>query len=873
MANDLLLNILIKAQNQATPAFNAVSNALKSVNDTTLLSAQAALKLDGANASLAAAQSKVAIASDQAVIAIQKYQVMSADASISTQKLSLAADQASLAMAKVDQASVAAAAAQTKVADATLSASTAQQKAATGATVLKDAEVGLSGEGRILTGVIEGISGALDMIGGMIAISAISSLIGQFQNLGQTALGSSASLEQMKVGMQTLLPVGDQANQMLTKLYNFAAKTPFLFPDIERAAQRLMGVGYSAKATIPMITAMGDALSAAGNTSAAELQSVVAIFAKIQTQGKLTTIDINELGTHGINALGLLKDYLHVSTAKLQEMIKSGLLPAKVAARDLLLAMHGTSGGAMAKQATTFNGLMTTVKDNISLAWKAFSGPLFEKAKQALQGVADLVASSGFKDSAAKMGKDLGKGITMVMPIVKELGKVFGDLGQEIRPYLVQLQAWIVKNHVVQIAVAMVVLTIRGLGAVLKFLIPIIAAIIVAVAKFVGTIVARLQPTLAALQAFWKAHWLQIQAILFGVWNAILGIIKTAWATISGIFLIFIDILTGNWKGLWTDLKNMLGGMWSGIVQAVGGGLQALINTVILYADPIFTALVKPFYDGYNAIAALLGMPQVAIPTLSGLIGPVSFMAPNFGSSSDGSAVSKKKAGKAAADASLSIPADLSNDPTSGGGTGGGGTGSGRGGHHGRHGTGGKTEKFTLADIAAVLKDANKLHVKINYHLFQSLSTAQKTKYLLEKVGGNMDKFHQLLKGVHRSLLDYINWNMAQKNKATNGKKGTLIIDEPDGSTIAISGTWTNGVFKGSVFRSDPAKASSVVPQAKLSGTHHTTVHHHHVTNIGPITITAKGATGYEVYKEFENRLSKELRRSGNYASGTSKAA
>jgi hypothetical protein len=93
--------------------------------------------------------------------------------------------------------------------------------------------------------------------------------VGQTAGAAATALGGAAlaatglglkfnaSMEQSKVAFTNLLGNADAAQSMLDKLYDVAAHTPFEFPQLTQATQRLLGFGMTAKDVIPTMTAIG----------------------------------------------------------------------------------------------------------------------------------------------------------------------------------------------------------------------------------------------------------------------------------------------------------------------------------------------------------------------------------------------------------------------------------------------------------------------------------------------------------------------------------------------------------------------------------------------------------------------------------------
>ena len=191
-----------------------------------------------------------------------------------------------------------------------------------------------------------------------------------FQMIGMQAtstasalLGPAVSAETMQTAFDTLMGSTKAATDEMTKLDAFASKTPFKTMDIDQAASQLIGFGTKAKDVIPDLTSIGDALSAVGKGSTANLDSIVNIFGKIQLSGKLTGADMMQFSNDGINAWGILEQQTGKTQAQLQKMISAGLMPAGTAIKDLTKGIEASPlySGGMAKQSATTAGLMSTL--------------------------------------------------------------------------------------------------------------------------------------------------------------------------------------------------------------------------------------------------------------------------------------------------------------------------------------------------------------------------------------------------------------------------------------------------------------------------------------------------------------------------------
>jgi tape measure domain-containing protein len=274
-----------------------------------------------------------------------------------------------------------------------------------------------SGSG-ILGGFGKAISGAVGFASSvgqtLIGVKAFASTA---IDLGSALLGPATSAETIQTAFTTLLGSTSAANAELQKLDAFASKTPFQTMDIDQAASQLIGFGVSAQDTIPDLTAIGDALSAVGKGSTANLGSVVDIFGKIQTEGGLTVGTMQQMSRDGINAWAVLEKETGKTKDQLTTMIQQGLFPAKTALDDLTKGIEKNPlyAGGMAKQSNTMVGIISTLKSNWDQMLVSFGSPIIKGLEGGLASVGQALTSPAFKSFAGGVGQ--------------AIANVFSDIG------------------------------------------------------------------------------------------------------------------------------------------------------------------------------------------------------------------------------------------------------------------------------------------------------------------------------------------------------------------------------------------------------------------------------------------------------------
>jgi tape measure domain-containing protein len=242
----------------------------------------------------------------------------------------------------------------------------------------------------------------------------------------------NASAEQTEAAFTTLLGSGERAMGFLEELRAFSASTPFEFPELADAGKKLLAFGFAAEDIIPMMTSIGDAVGALGGGQP-EIERVTMALGQMRAKGKVSAEEMMQLAEMGIPAWQMLADSMGLSVAEVMKLSEQGKIAGEQAIPALLAGMNATFGGAMQGQATTFNGLLSTLKDNASMALMAFTGPTFDRAKVGLQELGTLAASPQFQEFAAVMGERVGRGLDVVIAKVDRVIVVARALSSALR--------------------------------------------------------------------------------------------------------------------------------------------------------------------------------------------------------------------------------------------------------------------------------------------------------------------------------------------------------------------------------------------------------------------------------------------------------
>lgn len=204
------------------------------------------------------------------------------------------------------------------------------------------------------------------------------------------ALSTASAAETTEISFTTMLGSAEAAQQMISTLSDFAAKTPFELSGLQDATRQLLAYGFQAEEIIPMLTAVGDATSALG-TGQAGIESVTRALGQMQTRGKVSAEEMLQLTEAGIPAWQYLAEAIGTDTAGAMQKVTDGAVSASQGIEAITTGMERDFGGMMEAQSKTLTGIMSNLSDAIErplMALKDTSG--YQALTTALSGLVDV---------------------------------------------------------------------------------------------------------------------------------------------------------------------------------------------------------------------------------------------------------------------------------------------------------------------------------------------------------------------------------------------------------------------------------------------------------------------------------------------------
>ena len=250
---------------------------------------------------------------------------------------------------------------------------------------------------------VKGALGKLASIGKAAAVATAAA--GAAAGAGAAAIiaksiGKAADMETLRTAFIPLLGGIQQARDRMAELSRFAASTPFELPEIATASKTLETLTRGALSTGKGLTLVGD-LAAASNQPFSDLAVQVGrLYDGLQSGRPVGEVMMR------LQELGAITGE---TRARLESMNEGGAgAEAWIEAERAL----GRFSGSMKLQSSTWNGLMSTLRDTISDTMARFGEPIMDALKPYLEGA--IARMESFRATAERIGERIGQAVRLV---------------------------------------------------------------------------------------------------------------------------------------------------------------------------------------------------------------------------------------------------------------------------------------------------------------------------------------------------------------------------------------------------------------------------------------------------------------------------
>jgi len=381
----------------------------------------------------------------------------------------------------------------------------------------------------------------------------------------KAGIETAAGMEQARISFTTMLGSGQKAEAFLKQLADFAAKTPFEFPELQTAAKSLVSAGFSADKVIPIMRTLGDVTSGMGTGSEGVKRATIAL-QQMSAAGKITGEDLNQLRDAGVPVF----DLLAAATGKSKEAIADLAAKGKLGKKEMEQLFDALGSG---KGLERFNGLMEKQSQSLSGLWSTFTDTLNVGLGQAIEPLIPMLKDGlgGAIQFLAEWLPRVGTGIQSAVTWFQSLGSSTAGASSSFSGIVTAVRGFI------DVALPIVQQFTDGMRQRLEPMMPMIQSIFGTIGGIVTSVMELISATITTVTAGIKLVWDNwgqgIMDVITFVFGVIGPIIDGALKFIQGIIQTVTAIIKGDWSTAWETIKGAVGAAWDGIKEGVGKGL------------------------------------------------------------------------------------------------------------------------------------------------------------------------------------------------------------------------------------------------------------------------------------------------------------
>lgn len=247
----------------------------------------------------------------------------------------------------------------------------------------------------------------------------------------------NATIEQYATSFEVMTGSATKATEIIEELKELGAKTPFEMEGLADTTQLLMNYGFTADDAIDKMMMLGDI----SQGSAEKMNRIAMAYGQMSSAGKVALEDVKQMIEAGFNPLQEISESTGESMASLYDRISNGTLTVDeiTASMERATSAGGKYYQSMEKQAQTFNGMISTLKDNAMQLLGSVVEPITEsmteellpaaiEAIEGLQKAFDKGGLSGMIEAGGNIIQNFLTGMMEQLPAVMETA--FSVVGQ-----------------------------------------------------------------------------------------------------------------------------------------------------------------------------------------------------------------------------------------------------------------------------------------------------------------------------------------------------------------------------------------------------------------------------------------------------------
>lgn len=477
-----------------------------------------------------------------------------------------------------------------------------------------------------------------------IASPVLSGLGGVFQTVSEGVMGTNMALQDSGTAWGVLLGSTDKAQAQLSRLFEFGAKTPFEFKEVDQAARVLQTFGVDVTTTSDNLNLVGNIAAGTGQHFGDVAMWVGRLYDNLQNGQPFGEAAQN------LQEMGAMSGQTRLH---LEQMQKDGASSAEMWDYfNQSVARFNQNGGMMAQMSQTMSGRLSTLHDDLNMVLATAGKPIFDVVSAGLGRFLGLLESPALMSFAERLAGGIASGLARVgslfmalVPIVQGAfsavvaivrGLVNGDMqsaflavmhviGQVFGPGAMAPVAgfvgtlmtrfWQLKDLAVAAFQGVVAFVTGTLIPTLGNIWNTLSSNFGRIAAVVGPFVAGFAGVLAAVGGV-QAVFALLAAVAVPVISAIVGAVTFLLSPI-GLVAVAVGLLAAAWMNNWGGIQGIVMGLIP-TLQAVWTSIQtglAVVLPIIMQLGQAFITNIVPAFQSF--VATVQSVMAVVVPILT----------------------------------------------------------------------------------------------------------------------------------------------------------------------------------------------------------------------------------------------------------------
>lgn len=431
------------------------------------------------------------------------------------------------------------------------------------------------------------------------SIAAITGITAAMGGLAVAGVKYNASIETYQTSFEVMTGSAEKAAEVIDELKRVGAETPFELPELADTTQLLMNYGFTADEAMDKMMMLGDI----SQGSADKMSRIATAYGQMSSAGKVQLEDIKQMIEAGFNPLQEISESTGESMESLYDRISNGTLSVDeiTASMERATSEGGKYFQSMEKQSKTFEGQMSTLKDNAQQLLGDIMKPISEEmtnsilpaANEALSTLSSAFEEGGLEgmfEAGAGVITNLLNGISSQLPAVFNTATtILGSLVQGIAmalPSLINAALLVIQQFLTtlsengyQIAAGGVQLMSELFNSISAKLPELIPLAVQAIANFVNGLISN-------LPQLWDSGMQLTLSLTQGIVDSIPDLVRQVPTIIAN----FISSLIQHLPSIFSTGIQILGELIGGILSAIPSliaGLGDVVSNMINYIQNI----------------------------------------------------------------------------------------------------------------------------------------------------------------------------------------------------------------------------------------------------------------------------------------------